>query len=419
MTSITKIQSICICLLLVFFSGSVYAALLLPEGSQVQSVFFPGVGKPIGKVQLIQGTAYFMHGAILKAYHAKENLPIYAKDTLYVMEKSRISILLNDHSLHTFASNTKMSFNRMEYFPGNQYRSAHSMLHQGKGRFRVKNYKHFKQSSFSIKTPTALIGVRGSDFVIRAALNSTRVETLKKTRLSLLSLAEPDKLPILLDEFQWAIVEEGSLPSAVETLTPDQIESIINEFDFDQQNDYSVAESTVQTFQSDQVESTVSLDSTTEEFTEDKTEPVDEQSDQTTTENQKEDDQSQQSETDGTSEIDNTQETKDNQTSETDNDISTDDSSSDSGTNETKTTENTTSLETNINTFIPEVIPIPEDIDEERLPEPFDDSGTDDILSSEDEIIVEDDTTNTEIETDVITDKKETLMKMPWFPVRP
>jgi hypothetical protein len=62
---------------LLFFTIRIHAALLLPEDLEIQNVFFPGKGKPIGKVRIVQGTAYMMHDTVLKGYLITENMPIY------------------------------------------------------------------------------------------------------------------------------------------------------------------------------------------------------------------------------------------------------------------------------------------------------------------------------------------------------
>jgi hypothetical protein len=421
MTAI-RINTFYVCFFLLFFTIRIHAALLLPEGLEIQNVFFPGKGKPIGKVRIVQGTAYMMHDTVLKGYLITENMPIYAKDTLFVMEKSRASIILNDLSVLTFGSNTKMTFSRMEYVPESQYRSSYSIMHQGKGRFRVKDYKHFKQSSFSVKTPTALIGVRGSDFIIRATLKSTRVETLQKTRLRLLSLAEPDEFPVLLDEFEWVIIERGTLPSAVETLSPEEIESISNEFDTDPQDVNTNQDGTGKpSLQMEKSMDIVTHDETTGDPTLDNTEnPTSD------TESEKNnDDQNNQTSTVSDKVVENNDEnisTNETNVTETDDDMPTKE-------NETSPAVDTSTIDTTIpneaidqksiiNTYIPEEISTVVDINESEIPDPVDDTGSKDLFSPEDEIIENvDETVSTQ--EDIINDHKIKDMNMPWFPVRP
>ena len=227
---------IALCITLLFVTCQIGEAndSLMPDNIIIEQQFIPGKGPPIGHVQFLQGISYVIHDQVLKAYIAKQNLPLYVNDTLIVMDKSRINLIFNDQSSITLGSHTKFSINRMVFNPDQKYRVAYSNLQIGKGRFRVKDYKDYQHASYRIKTPTAIVGVRGSDFIIRATLTQTRVDTLKHTKLSLISLAAPEEIPLLMDEFEWVIIEQDAqLPSTVETLLPEDADSLIREFSFD------------------------------------------------------------------------------------------------------------------------------------------------------------------------------------------
>ena len=215
--------------LYIFLLTNVFADPLLPDGFQVKKDFFPGVGKRIGKVNYVQGKVYITHDIMREGFQAKKGIPLYAKDTIYVMDMSRVNFEFNDKSILTLGSNTKLKLKRIDYVPNKKHRVSYLKMYIGKGRFRVKDYKHFKNSKFSVKTPNALIGVRGSDFIIRATLSKTRVETLKDTKLLLFSDAAQD-YPAFLNEFEWAIVEQDMFPSDVEPLPPESQEEINKEF---------------------------------------------------------------------------------------------------------------------------------------------------------------------------------------------
>jgi hypothetical protein len=431
MTSSIKIKTFWVCLFILFFAVSIHAASILPDGLQIQRDFFPGKGKSIGNVQIVQGTAYMMHDKILKGYRATENMPVYAKDTLFVMEQSRICIFLNDKSSLTFGSKTKMTFSRMEYVPASQYRAGYSILHQGTGRFRVKDYKHFKQSSFSVKTPTALVGVRGSDFIIRATLKATRVETMKKTRLSLLSLADPDELPVLMDEFEWALIEKDALPSAVESLSPDEIDSIQQEFDMDVHDDTVVQDVSEQSIATEKSMNTETSDVTTDESIQDRTEKRTSESDQTENNpdrqsTQESDESTTAEDTDASTDETNVDsQESDESTKVKDTDVSADETNVDSQESDESTTAKDTDVstdETNVDIQESETEGSQEtiddqqvDIEEVELPEPDEYFDNDVIPTSEDDIAKDE----TVINNDLINDKKEAAAKMPWFPDRP
>ena len=221
------------------YSSITCAELLLPDGFTLQKKFSPGIGKPVGKVRFVQGKVYIVHDKMNEGFLTSYNIPLYTKDTIFVMEMSRINLVFNDGSLLTLGSNTKLTLSRIDYIPSKKQRVSYLNMSIGKGRFRVQDYKKYKNSSFRVKTPTAIVGVMGSDFIIRASLTKTSVQTLKHTKLTLLSLAALTKKPALLDEFEWAIVEIGMLPSEVKPLPLEEIESIQKEFSLED-NDYTI-----------------------------------------------------------------------------------------------------------------------------------------------------------------------------------
>jgi len=233
------INIIILCVCLNMFSSISAAELLLPDGLTIQKNFSPGIGKPVGKVRFVQGKVYIVHDKKNEGYLTSSNIPLYTKDTIFVMEMSRINLVFNDGSILTLGSNTRLTLSKIDYIPSKKQRVSYLNMGIGKGRFRVQEYKKYKNSSFRVKTPTAIVGVRGSDFIIRATLTKTSVETLKHTKLTLLSLAALTKKPVLLDEYEWAFVEIGILPSEVKSLTLEEIESILKEFSLED-NEYTV-----------------------------------------------------------------------------------------------------------------------------------------------------------------------------------
>ncbi len=98
----------------------------------------------------------------------------------------------------------------------------------GKARFWVKKLADFSQSEFRIKTQTAIVGVRGSDFIVNASEDITEVTTLDKTVLEIVSLIALEKKTLLKD-FERTTVKRGFIPSDVISVTPEETEQMIKE----------------------------------------------------------------------------------------------------------------------------------------------------------------------------------------------
>jgi hypothetical protein len=123
-----------------------------------------------------------------------------------------------------------MVINKSVYDPKKKSRLSFLKMALGRGRFLVRKLFDLKRSRFSVKTPTAVVGVRGSDFIIRVTPQVTEVTALEKTRLEVVSLAAPEVKPMLVTDFERTTVEIGAPPSDVETVAPEEIEQIKSEF---------------------------------------------------------------------------------------------------------------------------------------------------------------------------------------------
>jgi len=203
---------------------------MLPDGLIIEDIFKPGLGAPVGKVLLVQGKAVIMHKRMLRGYWAKKGLPLFKGDTIITQQKGRIRFELNDRSIVSLASRTKMVINKSVYDPTKKSRLSFLKMALGRGRFLVRKLFDLRRSRFSVKTPTAVVGVRGSDFIIRAAPKLTEVTALEKTRLEVVSLAAPEVKPRLVTDFERTTVEIGAPPSNVETVAPEEIEQMKSEF---------------------------------------------------------------------------------------------------------------------------------------------------------------------------------------------
>ncbi len=160
-------------------------------------------------MQLVQGTVIVKHSRIPGGFPVKKNTPLYRGDTIYTAKKGRARFMLNDGSIMTLASTTKLIINSSIYDPNRKRRSSFLSMDIGKARFWVTKLLAYKESSFKVKTSTSVAGVRGSDFIITATPTNTEVITLENTQLEVVSLAAPEEKPVILSDFQKTHVAEN------------------------------------------------------------------------------------------------------------------------------------------------------------------------------------------------------------------
>lgn len=155
-------------------------------------------------------------------------------------EKTRIILKMNDGSTLSLGSQTKIVINQSIYDPGKKTRSSFMTMTLGKARFWVKKLTSYKHSKFKLKTKTAVVGVRGSDFFIEATENYTRVNTFADTRLEVVGLfarcekyddvVECEVEQYLLNEFEQVVIEKHDHVLESDKLSPKDKEQIQNEF---------------------------------------------------------------------------------------------------------------------------------------------------------------------------------------------
>lgn len=234
-----KFNNVCMILILLFIGGILnqsstinhaYAGSLIPDELIIKDEFTPGLGVSVGKVLLVQGEVFLIHENRNIGYRAKDELPLFEGDMIITRPRGRIRFQLNDESIMTLASGTRLVINKSIYDPEKKDRSSFMGMALGKARFWVKKLLDFKRSEFKVKTKTAVVGVRGSDFIVIADSDHTEVTALEKTDLEVVSLVGPED-PRRIIDFERIVIHAGTLPSEAEEMFAEDIEDMKQDFD--------------------------------------------------------------------------------------------------------------------------------------------------------------------------------------------
>jgi len=199
------------------------AAMVLPEGLVMENTFSPGRGRPVGKVQQVQGDVVIMHAKVLKGYKAVRGVRLYKGDSIMTLEDGRVRFKLNDGSILSLASETKMKITKSVYQKKKKRRSSFFQMALGKARLLVVKALGFKRSEFKVKTPTAVCGVRGSDFILEVTDTETIATALAETELEFQSLAFLEEPPMILRDYETSSVRLGQRASTPTRLPDDEI----------------------------------------------------------------------------------------------------------------------------------------------------------------------------------------------------
>jgi len=192
--------------------------------------FAAGLGRSVGVVQQVQGEVFITHDGEIQGVEATRRMRLYKGDTIQTFDDGRLRMRLQDGSIISLASNTKLKLTRSVYEKKKKRRSSFFSMALGKARFFVVKVLDFKRSEFKVKTPTAVCGVRGSDFILEATGTETIATALEDTELEFQSLAFLEEPPVILRDYEESVAGLNQRPTPPERLPMDQINEKIDQF---------------------------------------------------------------------------------------------------------------------------------------------------------------------------------------------
>jgi hypothetical protein len=135
-------------------------------------------GQAIGQVQQVQGTVLFIPKGGYAAYYLDKSAPVavHDGDTLITTKNSRVTLLMNDKSKLTLTPQSKMVIDQSLYDAAAGRRDTKLRLLLGRLRAVVAKITG-DNNSYSIQTPTATAGVRGTDFALAVNPDMTALLT--------------------------------------------------------------------------------------------------------------------------------------------------------------------------------------------------------------------------------------------------
>ncbi len=140
---------------------------LIPGDVKFGDEFVKGVGKKVGVINEVKGSAYVIHSGEKIAYPLMKEDPLFVNDTLITLPKSRLKAVMNDKSVLALAPQAKLTIDKLEYAWFGNKRSTVMNLVWGSARFIVK--KLSGKPDFKVKTKTAVCGTRATDFIVSVA----------------------------------------------------------------------------------------------------------------------------------------------------------------------------------------------------------------------------------------------------------
>ena len=136
------------------------------------------LGVPVGAVDKVQGQT-FARNAIGVSYSKAEGDLVGAGEVLSTGRNSAMTVQFEDSTLLTLGANAEVEVDELVYNPTGKSDDNHIVISLSKGTYYYVSGK-IKKENVTILTPTATIGIRGTELAIRVEeTGSTSVSVVK------------------------------------------------------------------------------------------------------------------------------------------------------------------------------------------------------------------------------------------------
>lgn len=133
---------------------------------EIKDYFVPTKLKRVGVIHALVGNVVVIHRDTKKAFFGKAGDYIHENDSINTLAKSRCRLRFFDENIINMAENTRFAVESfVDQRKLGKKRSLFSML-KGRAMFYAMRLFRYKDSRFNVKTPTAIVGVRGTKFAM-------------------------------------------------------------------------------------------------------------------------------------------------------------------------------------------------------------------------------------------------------------
>ena len=119
----------------------------------------------IGNIMALKGSAEIHRGAN-NILTAKSGMKIEEGDKIITQSKTRAQIILNDDTIITVGANSSFQFDKF-FFDGSKKSTLSMRMNRGFFRSVTGKIGKIAPERFKVKTSSATIGIRGTDFSVR------------------------------------------------------------------------------------------------------------------------------------------------------------------------------------------------------------------------------------------------------------
>ena len=164
-----------------FDRGNAVPSEALPEelkALDVKDYYAASGDEPVGLIQTVTGHVVVLNGETGEAYFAAIDDAIFQQDALFTLEESRCRIKFSTEDVITMGEDTRIDIDELVDDRELQKKKSTISMLKGKAMFYVIPLFRYKDVSTTVKTPTAVCGVRGTKFGVEISfMDFARTDT--------------------------------------------------------------------------------------------------------------------------------------------------------------------------------------------------------------------------------------------------
>ena len=185
----------------------------------------------VGQVVAFEGSAEIVRAGATLA--VQPGTPIQKKDEVRTGKPGRVRIVFQDQSVVTVADDSRLTIDEQVFDPAtNSAQSAVGLL-KGKVSSIVSAYYNWSGAKYEVKTPTAVAGVRGTEFVVTYDETADATEVLGFSgEVRVHSLANLEGPGVLVTANQMSKVARGRSPSHPQQIEDQRFRQELDGLDF-------------------------------------------------------------------------------------------------------------------------------------------------------------------------------------------
>ena len=195
----------------------------------IEDAYQPGSGLPVGKIQSLRGQALVFHRDPTVGYPIHIGLPLYNGDILLTRSQAWLLCRLIDGTSIALAPETTLTILQSSYNSARKTSVSSLYLKNGGARFKLQPLPDLDTNEVKVQTELAFSSATEADFLIRTNPAASNIVAFEKSRLEITSMAQPEAVTFLSD-FQRVIISIETISPAVETLTRQEVETIMANF---------------------------------------------------------------------------------------------------------------------------------------------------------------------------------------------